>query len=210
MLWIERLLIHENNSFEPFVGPLLNLKHIFSIISIHRTIIINFKYCYIFIKSNTIWQANKSTCTKSITISRIRKLIRICILVNLTAPNKEINKSNGLSTLSSHNVISLTLQKCSTSLEEKVNLSCFGQLPSSFTCFLVLLRYFISGLRVRLLDVDGVLILSLDNPFDFHAVTLLVLATTLNIYRMGEILHNSEFYHLQNDSYQLNNLIKHL
>ena len=59
----------------------------------------------------------------------------------------------------------------------KSALSLDGQFPSNFTC-IVTLKLFIPGLR-PLLDVDGGLILSSDDPFDFHAEIYLLLPVFL-------------------------------
>ena len=59
---------------------------------------------------------------------------------------------------------------------------CFKQRSSNFTC--ILLRWFTDDLRI-LLDVAGALILSSDNPFDFHAEILLLLEAFLKYLKTG-------------------------
>ena len=61
---------------------------------------------------------------------------------------------------------------------------CFKEFPSNFICMLELSKQFIPGLRLSS-DVDGGLILPLDNPFYFHTITLLVVATVSKYIKTG-------------------------
>ena len=58
--------------------------------------------------------------------------------------------------------------------------SCFKQFASGFASILALSINIIPVHRL-LQDVDGGLIISSDDPLDFHVVTLLVTVTILNI-----------------------------
>ena len=75
--------------------------------------------------------------------------------------------------------------------------SCFKQSPLNFTLILVPKKSN-EGLNI-LLDVRGGLILSSDNPFDFHDKILLSFALALLKYLLSEILNKFECHHLQND-----------
>ena len=83
-------------------------------------------------------------------------------------------------------------------------LSCFSQLSSNFTRDLVLIWF--NTETIVLLDAAGGLVLSSDNPFDFHAEIWSLLAIFWNIYRLIETVNNFACHHLYNDFYQGNNL----